>query len=574
MNVIDSVMIMVGVDGKNAKKGIDQVNGYINSLTDKIKGLAVGFAGMYALGKTFSSYLADADALGKFSDSINQNIEDVHAWQEAVKRSGGTAEGFQGSIKSLSAQLMKMSITGNSRQGKILEEMGISTTANGKARDTFEVLGDIAEKMKDMSAMEATSFGQLIGIDAGFVALLRQGRDAVKDVVNKQKELGVYTKEDAKVTAEFNDQVEDSKQAFMALASIVMRMIVPAMKTIMDYVTKFIVLLRKHQTFVKAFFVMIATLITALLIPSLLELFATLLANPITWVAIALAGLALAIEDLVVWCEGGDSALADFWEAIFGSPEQAIEVWNTITEVVSGFITFVKENWEDIKTAILATIPALYILINEWNKIKPVIIKIIKLVVEFAKKFRFSLLGAKIAFQDFVNKTKNFINNIKDKWDFLCNAIAYAWAWLNAQIDSALAWIQQRIDEVVAWIEETFGVSLKDLESKWNEMKDTATSALHALFNPIDEVANKLKGTIGEAIDWLSQKWEAFKAKLAGGASAKAYANANNGGGANSYDTTWNITMNGVENGEQGVNMLQSGVGQRMTSVQSNNGSY
>lgn len=573
MNIIDSVMIMVGVDGKEAKKGIDQVNGYMDDLKSKIKGLAVGFAGIYAVGQTFSNYLAEADALGKFSDSIGQNIEDVHAWQEAVKRCGGSAESFQGSIKGLSAQLSRMELIGTSKVGRMLEEMGIATTdANGKARETFDVLGDLADKFKDMSAPEATAKGQLIGFDSGFVALLREGRDGVKDLVNKQKELGVYTKEDAKVTAEFNDQLDDSKQAFMGVAKTVMVMIVPAMKTLAEWTTKFFVYLRQHQTFIKAFFVMIATLITALLIPTLMELFATLLANPITWAVLALAGLALVIEDLVTWAEGGESALADFWEAIFGDKDTAIQLWNDMTDAVMGFINYITTNWDAVKTILMLTFPILSALIANWDKIKPVIISAIKIVVDFAKRFRFSLLGASLALQDFVNKAKVFIGNVADKFDFLVNAISFAWLWLASKIDEVLGWIQGKIDEVLAWIEETFGVSISEVMAKWEELKNTAVNVLRALFSPIDEVANKLKGTIGSAIDWLSEKWQNFKSAVAGGASAGDIATAN-GGGGNSYDTTWNVTMNGVAGGSDAVNTFRQGVGNRYNAGQSDSGS-
>ena len=152
------------------------------------------------------------------------------------------------------------------------------------------------------------------------------------------KELGVYTKEDAKVTADYNDAMANLGKAFRSFAGIVFRMVLPGVKKIIDAFTQGVVFLRKHETFVKAFFLMLATLITTMVIPAFVKLAAAIYANPLTWLVAAIAAIALAIEDLVVWAEGGESAFADFWAAIFGSPEEAQQTWENVKNAVSEFI--------------------------------------------------------------------------------------------------------------------------------------------------------------------------------------------------------------------------------------------
>ena len=149
--------------GEKAKAGAKEAesgwSSFATGLKDKLLGVTAAFAALYGIQNTFSSYLSTADAMGKFSDSIGQNIEDVHAWSEAVIRSGGSAEGFQGSIKSLSAQLSKMSTTGNSRAGKILSSVGIDAGGVGNARKSLDVMMDIADVMQKMTKEEAMGFG-------------------------------------------------------------------------------------------------------------------------------------------------------------------------------------------------------------------------------------------------------------------------------------------------------------------------------------------------------------------------------------------------------------------------------
>lgn len=372
--IIDEFMVKMKLDGKewaqdakeveNSIKGVkeelkntesagESFGGMADGLKGKLMGLVGAFTALYGVQQTFMNYLSTADAMGKFADSIGQNIEDVHAWSEAVIRSGGSAEGFQGSLKSLSTQLSKMSTTGKSRAGNILESVGIDAGGIGRARKSLDVMMEIADKMQGMSKEEALGFGSSLGLDSGTIMLLQQGRDAVGDLINKQKALGVFTKEDAKVTAEFNDAVADSKQAFMGLSSIVFRMVTPAFQGIVDGFTSFVSYLRKHEVAVQSFFVMLATIITAKLIPSFLQLFKTVAKNPFTWVIAGIALLSLAIEDLYTWANGGDAVFSEFWEAVFGSKDEALQFFKDLTEtviVLTKAITDAVKAWKELTT--------------------------------------------------------------------------------------------------------------------------------------------------------------------------------------------------------------------------------
>lgn len=339
---------------KNTESAGESFGGMAEGLKGKLMGLVGAFTALYGVQQTFMNYLSTADAMGKFADSIGQNIEDVHAWSEAVIRSGGSAEGFQGSLKSLTTQLSKMATTGQSRAGRILESVGIDAGTIGNARKSLDVMMEIADKMQGMSKEEAFGFGSSLGLDSGTIMLLQQGRDAVGDLINKQKALGVFTKEDAKVTAEFNDAVADSKQAFMGLSSIVFRMVTPAFQGIVDGFTSFVSYLQKHEVAIQSFFVMLATIITAKLIPSFLQLFKTVATNPYVLAIAGLTAIALAIEDLYTWANNGDAAFGEFWESLFGSKEEALQFFEDMKGLANDVLYIIKElagAWREVKKA-------------------------------------------------------------------------------------------------------------------------------------------------------------------------------------------------------------------------------
>jgi phage-related protein len=202
---------------------------------------------------------------------------------------------------------------------------------------------------------------------------------------------------------------------------------------------------------VKAFFYMVAGLITALLIPTLLELFATILANPITWIIMLLAGLALVIEDLVVWADGGESALGDLWTAIFGSPEEA------------------KQNFEDLKQTLIDiydTVMPLIKSFQEWWQTLEMGDKIFASISPFGMLFELGQLA------------------------------------IDTFIDYAIG----KFGEFGDWINEQFSAIGEWIDGVFQSISDTASSVVSAIEGFFAGLRDSIMSLIGEAIDWAIGK--------------------------------------------------------------------
>lgn len=322
--VVDSLFISLGVDPKGVSEGMNKAESTIQNSLKNIASFIAPLLGAVGFGAITKDYLAVADAMGKFSDSIGANIEDVHAWGEAVVRSGGDAKGFQNTLSSLTSNLTHIATVGTSRIKPFFDELGISAKdSNGKIREAFEILPELAEKFEKMSKSESLGFGQKIGLDHGTIMLLQSGREAVEDLVRRQKELGVYTKEDAQITARMNDAVSDMGQAFKALSAIFLRIAVPALNFFVDILTRMIVWIKNNQTFTLTFITLLATAIGAKLLPVLAKLAIAGFRAILPWAPLIaiLGGLALVIDDLISYINGGESSLESFW-SLFGTGEE------------------------------------------------------------------------------------------------------------------------------------------------------------------------------------------------------------------------------------------------------------
>ena len=355
---IDEIFISLGLKTDGVKQGAKEaesaISGMTSAITTKLGVLSAAAAAAFSVFSRFGEYVGQADAMGKLANALDVDIEKMHAWGEAAARAGGSVEGFQSSLEQMQGQLSRIALTGTSRMKKVFEGAGIDAGELGRQRDSFAVMMDLAEKAETMSKAEFFGLGRSIGLDRGTLMLLQQGRAALKSAIQAQKEFGVYTKEDAKVTADWNDRVADFGQVMKSFSAIIFRMVLPAMTKFVEYVNKAVAFLRKHEKFVQAFFIGLAAVITGVLLPALAKMAAAWLANPMVWIITAIvaavAALALVFEDLVVWAEGGEAAFADVWAAIFGSPEEAMATWENLKK-------FFEDTWTSIKTFCL----------NIWN---------------------------------------------------------------------------------------------------------------------------------------------------------------------------------------------------------------
>ena len=599
--IIDELMITLGIDGSKAKKGMaeatDAISGGVSKITSMLGGLTAAFAGVYSVTSAFSEYLSAADSMGKFSDALGVNIEEMHAWSEAAARSGGSIEGFQGSVKSLTTQLSKMATMGKSKAGNVLAAVGIDPGEVGRQRDAFQVMEEIADKMQTMSKAEAMGFGASLGLDSGTIMLLQQGRDGVRDLVQHQKELGVYTKEDARVTGEFNDAIDDTKQAFMALAASVFRGIVPALKTVVDWMTKLVVFLRENQTTVKIFFTLLAGLITALLIPAIGRLFAALLTNPITWIIAALILLAIALEDLWGWMNGKESEWGETWAAIFGNPEDAKKKFDEYLTMFWEFTDKAAETLRSLGNTIgensgFAMIGAGLLVFAGLVRTVLIpagsaIIKVFTSIAGVLKIFGSAVLGiAKI----FVRAAALMLANPIAAVIMLIIAVLmdlYKWVTTGESMFEDL-WramfgdpenFKRIMSDVCKFFEDIWNGAIKWINDKWEWLKSSVIGILGAVKGAISDFASFIMSAIGGAIDWAVGKWQAFKAMITGESAfinhdlTNRYVSSAIGGAGNTTNTNTTVSVgeinvHGVQDGRKfgwdtvyGLNAAQNNVG-------------
>lgn len=323
-------------------------------------GVATAAAGLLAITGIFAGITSQAlatDEIGKFSETMGLAIEDVGAWDEAVARSGGSSDAFRGSIAGLNGQLTDISLTGGGEASEVFARLGVDAVdAGGKIKGAFEVLPELADSFQNLSKAEAVGFGQKLGLDQGTILLLQQGRVAVEDLVKRQKELGVATKEDYQAAAEFNDALDDSKQSMASLFTSAGTTILPLLTSMLKGFEVIGKWMKENKTLVTGFFIGAAGVITAIYLPAIASAAAATLVAAAPFIAIAAAvaaaGAAFAIlyEDVVAYMGGQDSYIGDLakkyeWfgdvvDSVIGGVKSSLKSLDEAFSSVQSFLGF------------------------------------------------------------------------------------------------------------------------------------------------------------------------------------------------------------------------------------------
>lgn len=362
-NIVDALIVTMGLDNSDYERGMNEVEDRtrqfseraprdvergLNSIEQRFgatfKGIFRTFiapltAALSTMG-IFSQYTQTADRIGKTAARIGASAEDLQAFGEAAKRAGGSVEGFISSFESLNGQIQRMqAMGGKGRLTPILEQLGISATENGKAKDTFQILRELAGASERIGKQKFAGLARFLGLDQGTIMLLQSGRVAMDELIARQRALGVYTKEDFEITAKFNDAISDLQQSFRAMAAPILQVITPALTTLAKWLTKIVQTFREHQGFIVAGLTVIAATMSGVLLKAAIALGAALM--PLLLPIAAIAGLGLIFDDIATYAEGGETAFQGLWEAI-GTPEDfkavgqavqdfASDVWETIS---------------------------------------------------------------------------------------------------------------------------------------------------------------------------------------------------------------------------------------------------
>lgn len=286
-----------------------------------------------------AQFVSQAQELGNLGRSVRENAEDLQAWGEAVKREGGTVEGFNSTVKKLSDDLMSIPLTGgNSPLLGGLVRLGVQfRNLDGSVRKPLDLLKDLSSRFQGMSNAQSLALGKKIGLDEATIRLLQKGRKGLDELLVKYKELGVMSNEDIKTGERLKKMFQDYQQVITALGMRFIRFFLPAAEKVSQWLTSAARWVQQHGRIVEAAILAISLAITGYLAPALLAL----AFDPVVLGLLAIAALiALVIEDILAFREGADSVTGDvikyfqnLWNGILVVKDAIVALWESFLDI-------------------------------------------------------------------------------------------------------------------------------------------------------------------------------------------------------------------------------------------------
>lgn len=224
---------------KGMGASITGVFGKIGSAMVSLRGLLVGglaAVGVYKLAAGLNAAAKEVDQLGKMSSRLGVGVQQLSALKFAAGEAGIEFEG----LAKLFSRFQKTLGDTMGRGGSTISVGGAVIRLkdlNGTLKPTTVLLGEVADAMQKIGtqAERATVAQSLFGKDGGdkFLQLLAEGGNFIENLTNqteRARRLGViFTAEDAKKMAAYNDALGRIGSAFLGLRVTIMREIAPAM---------------------------------------------------------------------------------------------------------------------------------------------------------------------------------------------------------------------------------------------------------------------------------------------------------------------------------------------------------
>ena len=370
MALLDALTYIIDADNSKLNKEIDKsekktdefgksmltAEGRAGLMEEKIKGaftrIGAAILATVAASKaleTFNNHVQTVEQIRNTSDALGVAIEDVDAFGKAIERMGGDAQGARDSLTDMAESIGEALQDVESGRAKTFKALGISLKdVNGNAKNAVQGMVELAGAVEGMGREQAVFRIKELGItDNRSVELLLKGRQEVERMLRVQKEQGVVTKESAERVRVYSEGLAKLKQSAGVATSGIVDWILPAITWFIQKLDSVVSWMNRHDTFVKGFFIGLATILTAMFLPAVISATAAVWALIAPFLAVAapiaavVALFALLYDDVMNFLDGNDSLIG-----------QISEKYPIVGQTVKAMAEAVKAAFEWVKAAL------------------------------------------------------------------------------------------------------------------------------------------------------------------------------------------------------------------------------
>lgn len=340
---------------EEADKGMERFEKRAELVKTALETVGVAL-GVREIAEFISSQIEMGAALEHTSAQLGIGVDDLQAFQYAAETTGVSADDAGNALGFLN-RAIGSATTGNEEAAKAFSQFHVALKdASGQARPLSDVVGDLADGFarsndtgkKTVVAM--TLFGRA---GRALIPLLNKGKEGAQGLFDEFDKLGGGLSEDfIKSAEEAEHSMVAMKTASRGLYSELGAALLP---TVTDFVMELAHGVASLREWLSHTHLLRNALITLAAIAGVLVITWGILNIEILLVVAALALLALAVDDVITFFEGGDSVLGRFLDKIYGVGEskkiaqELKDAWKEVSDAFGKLWDAVKNLGPDLK---------------------------------------------------------------------------------------------------------------------------------------------------------------------------------------------------------------------------------
>jgi hypothetical protein len=246
---ITNFLIGLGMDDTEFKKGEKNVSSGLDSMRSKALQLGALAGGAFGAKQLTFGFAQAADNIGKFSEVFGVIPDDVRAMGNALEQEGGTLEAFMSQIETI----QRMRASTPQQIASLFAEAGIRGVdpsvilSAESATDAYLALADVLAALPEKQRLPVAD---VFGLDEASIRLLSQGRTAVEELIERQRDIRPLTEEMTEAAKEFNQEWKDIRNNIGAVADDISTGLLPIMSGLFSSGNEFFQLLRENASLI------------------------------------------------------------------------------------------------------------------------------------------------------------------------------------------------------------------------------------------------------------------------------------------------------------------------------------
>lgn len=206
----------------------------------KVRNEALSLFALFTAGVGIKNFIANtvesAVQLGYLSQNLKVSIESLQAYGRAAERAGGTTEGAFAQLRESADSLAALrSGLGPNEGMQWFFRMGGSSDDLKDGNTYLMARSKIISEMFNRDPQRAMLISKQMGISEDQFNLIKQGPDAIRELVDAQRKLSSITEEDARGAKKLKDQWLDFTQGLTATTTKIVVALIPAFSQLMNW---------------------------------------------------------------------------------------------------------------------------------------------------------------------------------------------------------------------------------------------------------------------------------------------------------------------------------------------------